>query len=122
MMFGKKILLLSMLVGAITGCSTRGTFVVPEGADLYIHHRSEPVVVKEDGTVTTRPYSWSAMGVAPSGGITYRLEQDGEVVKEGKLRAVFRGASIFWPPYAIIYWPTGLNPHITYDLVNDTQE
>jgi hypothetical protein len=38
------------------------------------------------------------------------------------LRTKFRTVSIFWPPFAAIYWPMGFNPNVTYDLVNDTQE
>jgi len=26
-----------------------------------------------------------------------------------------------WPPFALIYWPLGYHPDITYDLVNDVQ-
>lgn len=117
-----KLLLIGILTGLASACSTTGKFVVPENAELYIYERPEPVNVAEDGTVTTKPFFWTAMGVAPSGGIPYRLEKEGETIKRGKLRAVFRPASIFWPPFAVIYWPVGFNPDITYDLVNDTQE
>jgi len=27
----------------------------------------------------------------------------------------------FWTPFADIYWPMGLNPSLTYHLVNETQ-
>ena len=106
----------------ITGCSTTGNFVVPDDSELYIYKRPEPVNVGQDGSVTTQPFFWTAMGIPPGGGIPYRLEKDGEVLKEGRLRAKFRVVSIFWPPFAVIYWPTGFNSNITYDLVNDTQE
>ena len=33
----------------------------------------------------------------------------------------FRVVSIFWPPFADINWPMGLNPSLTYDLVNDSE-
>ena len=26
-----------------------------------------------------------------------------------------------WSPFALIYWPLGYHPDITYDLVNDAQ-
>jgi hypothetical protein len=112
-----KLLFLLAFVVIASGCSTTGTFIVPENTDLYIHKRPEPVNIDENGRVTTRPYFWSA-----AGGVPYRLEKDGEIIKEGRLRSKFRVVSIFWPPYALIYWPMGLNPHITYDLVNDKQE
>ncbi len=37
----------------------------------------------------------------------YEIEKDGEIISEGKMRAKFRPASIFWPPFAILYWPIG---------------
>jgi hypothetical protein len=66
--------------------------------------------------VTTKPFFWTA-----AGGIRYRLEKGGATIQEGKLRARFRVVSIFWPPLALIYWPIGFRPEITYDLVNGTQ-
>lgn len=115
-------LILLILTLTTLGCSTTGTFVIPEGTDLYINERPQPVEVEADGKVTTRPYFWTSIGIPPGGGIPYRLEKNGETLQQGKLRSVFRPASIFWPPYAIIYWPVGLNPKITYNLVDDSQE
>ena len=106
----------------LCGCSTHGTFRVPNGSKLYIYERPAPVMVQAGGLVTTRPFFWTACGVAPHGGIPYRLEKDGQVVKQGRLRTKFRVVSIFWPPFALIYWPMGFNPDITYDLINNTQE
>jgi len=100
----------------VTGCTTSGMFIVPPDTKLYIYKRPEPVVIAADGKVTTRPYFWTA-----AGGVPYTLEKDGVVIKQGKLRVKFRVVSIFWPPFADIYWPMGLNPSLTYDLVNDTQ-
>ncbi len=117
----KRFVLYVFMLTAV-GCSTTGTFVIPEGADLYLYERPQPVNVDAEGKVTTKPYFWTAMGIPPGGGIPYRLEKDGETLKQGRLRAVFRPASVFWPPFAAIYWPVGLNPNITYDLVNDAQE
>ena len=118
----KKIALVFVLLMMITGCTTTGTFKVPPGADLYIYKRPDPVTIQADGKVTTKPYFWTAAGMPPGGGVPYRLEKGGKVLKEGRLRAKFRVVSIFWPPFALIYWPMGLNPNITYDLVNDKQE
>jgi hypothetical protein len=94
--------------------------VIPQGTDLEVYQR--PVTVSADGQVTTRPFFWTAAGIPPGGGVEYRLLRNGTTVKEGRLRAKFRVVSIFWPPFALIYWPMGLNPAITYDLVRDTQE
>lgn len=117
-----NVLKFTVIALILSGCSTTGQFKVPEGSELYIYKRPEPVNVASDGSVTTKPYFWTAAGFPPGGGIPYRLEKDGEVIKEGKLRAKFRPVSIFWPPFALIYWPMGMNPNITYDLINDTQE
>jgi hypothetical protein len=106
----------------VAGCSTTGNFKVPEGSQLYVHNRPEPVDILNDGTVTTTPFFWTALGVPPHSGIRYSLEKDGQVLQEGRLRTNFRPVSIFWPPFALIYWPVGFNPNITYDLVNDRQE
>ncbi len=112
-----KSLLTAIACLVIVGCSTTGTFKVPENSQLYINNSAEAVKIADDGKVVTRPYFWNA-----AGGVPYRLEKDGEVIDEGKLRAKFRPVSIFWPPYALVYWPMGLNPNITYDLVSGTQE
>jgi hypothetical protein len=116
----KLYIVLFMLV--ITGCTTTGHFKVPEGSNLYIYKRPQPVTISPSGEVTTKPFFWTAAGMPPGGGVPYRLEKNGETLKEGRLRAKFRPVSIFWPPFALIYWPMGLNPDITYDLVNDKQE
>jgi hypothetical protein len=118
----KKLYLLPVLLLVLNACSTTGHFKVPEGSQLYLYKRPEPVQIKANGEVTTKPFFWTAAGIPPGGGIPYKLEKDGKVLKEGKLRAKFRVVSIFWPPFSIIYWPMGLNPNITYDLINDTQE
>ncbi len=113
---------LVFIILLLTGCTTTGHFKVPDNSQLYIYERPEAVNIKPDGEVTTKPYFWTAAGMPPDGGVPYRLEKDGQVLKEGRLRAKFRPVSIFWPPFALIYWPMGLNPNITYDLVNETQE
>ncbi|WP_394751695.1 hypothetical protein [Crenothrix sp.] len=117
----KKIYIMLALL-MMVGCTTTGHFKVPEGSNLYIYKRPQPVDVSANGVVTTKPFFWTAAGVPPNGGIPYRLEQNGQVLKEGRLRTKFRFVSLFWPPFAQIYWPMGFNPDITYDLINDTQE
>lgn len=114
-----KAALVALLVMS-AGCSTHGTFRIPPGTDLEIYQRR--VNIEPNGQVETRPFFWTAAGIPPLGGVEYRLLKDGRVIKAGRLRTKFRVASIFWPPFAAIYWPMGLNPDITYDLVNDTQQ
>ncbi len=116
-----RALALVLVVGLVcVGCTTTGRFVVPKGTQLEVYER--PVTLDSNGQVITKPFFWTAAGMPPGGGIKYRLLKDGKVVKEGRLRAKFRVVSIFWPPLAIIYWPMGMNPNITYDLVKDTQQ
>lgn len=82
-----------------------------------------PVEIKANGEVATKPFFWSTAGMPLGGGIPpYKLEKNGKLLKEGRLRAKFRAVSIFWPPFSPTYWPMGLNPDISYDLINDKQE
>ena len=108
------------MLAAASACTTQGTFVVPPGTQLEVYRR--PVTPDANGLVVTKPFFWTAAGVAPNGGAEYRLLKNGQVVQEGRLRVKFRVVSVFWPPAAAIYWPIGLNPDITYDLVKGTQE
>ena len=120
-----------ILAVLLAGCSTTGNFKVPKWANLYIYKRPVPVVINVDesistdeiivGTVTSKPFFWTASGRPPGGGIPYKIEKNGEMIKDGKLCSKFRVVSIFWPPFALIYWPLGYHPDITYDLVNDVQ-
>ena len=111
----------TITASVLVGCSTTGRFVIPEGTQLEIGRRLAEV--RDDGWVVVRPFSWSSAGIPPDGGIPYRLLKEHEVVQEGLLRAKFRAASIFWPPYAGLFmWPIGLNSDITYDLIRGTQE
>ena len=104
----------------LPACSTRGTFVIPDGTQLEVYRR--PVTPEADGTVVTSPFFWTAAGTPPTGGVEYRLLEGDEVIQSGRLRPRFRVESLFWPPLALLYWPMGLNPSITYDLVRGTQE
>jgi hypothetical protein len=103
------------------GCTTHGNFVLPPGTELEIYSR--PVTPDASGRVVMRPFGFNAGGSPPYGGVRYRLLKKGVAVQEGRLRVVFRGVSLFWPPFSVLYgYAFGLNPHITYDLVKGTQE
>ena len=125
-------MIIILFVISIVGCTTTGHFKIPKGSDLYIYERPTPYQLDEDpsastdeelvGTITTKPFFWTAMGFPPGGGIPYKLKKGDELIKKGRLRAKFRVLSIFWPPFAVIYWPVGFNKRITYDLINDVQE
>lgn len=111
----KKIFLAVCLSLLVSACSTTSTIKVPSGSKLYINGNPEPVAIKDNGEVTTRPFFWTAIA-----GIPFRLEQDDKVINKGKLRAKFRPVSIFWPPYGAIYWPVGF-ALAEYDLTKSTQ-
>lgn len=110
-----SVVLILVAASSGTACTTTGHFIAPAGSELVI--RGRHVMVPPTGKVTTLPYSWGA-----AGGLQYQLVVNGQVTQTGKLRAKFRPVSIFWPPFAILYWPMGFNPRITYDLVHNTQQ
>lgn len=111
----KKIFVAICLTLLVSACSTTSTIKVPSGSKLYINGNKEPVAIKDNGEVTTRPFFWTAIA-----GIPYRLEQDEKVINQGRLRARFRPVSIFWPPYGAIYWPVGF-AESEYDLTKPAQ-
>jgi len=116
----KKWAFLLVVSSVLSGCVTQGKFVIPKDTQLEVYKRS--VSLQADGRAVMRPFFWTAAGMPPNSGVPYRLLKDGHAIQEGHLRAKFRPVSIFWPPFAIIYWPMGLNPDITYDLIKGTQE
>lgn len=110
--------LLSFFV--LSGCSTSASFKLPPETNLLIKGERvafEPVPDAEGRPVLkTVPYFWDAFG-----DINYSLVQNDKVVREGKLPSQFRIVSIFWPPYAYIYWPFGFRLNC-YDLTKDFVE
>ena len=105
------ILGLVAVTALLSGCFTVGKFKVPKDSSLYLQGSPTPVVISGEGVVTNRPFFWNA-----SKGVPYKLEKNNRVIKEGTLPVRFRVVSIFWPPYAFVYWPLGFDPHQTYDL------
>jgi hypothetical protein len=97
------------LAAVVSGCSTTTYFKLPENSKVQIYKREQQY---SEGLVKTRPFAWSA-----AGGIPYKITDatSGNTLQEGKLRARFRVGSIFWPPFAIIYWPMGYGQRC-YDL------
>lgn len=104
---------LASLLLLATGCSTTSHFKIPAQSKLTVYDRTvEPRAT--DGAVKTRPFFWSA-----AGGIPYSLhDSSGKLVRNGKLKSRFRVASIFWPPFALIYWPMGFGTD-SYDLTRE---
>jgi hypothetical protein len=108
-----KSLTLGIAIVALTltiGCSTRGRFVLPPGTEVEIYERPA-VTPNSNGEIEMKPFFWTAIA-----GVPYRLVKDGTTLKQGKIRARFRVVSIFWPPFALIYWPVGFAPNMTHDL------
>ncbi|OGW26486.1 MAG: hypothetical protein A2X56_01830 [Nitrospirae bacterium GWC2_57_13] len=94
---------------ALAGCSTSARFIIPENTELVVHGKK--ATPGELGTtIQLRPLFWSSLS-----GIDYQLIRKDTVVQSGKLPSRFRIASIFWPPYALIYWPVGFR-YSCYDL------
>ena len=84
----------------VSGCSTATYVKLPKDTVVKIKRGSGDT--HGEGKIVRSPLSWSS-----AGGIPFQLEKNGTVVKEGKMRARFRPASIFWPPFALLYWPMG---------------
>jgi hypothetical protein len=98
----------AMLLLFLSGCSTAGHFKIPTDTSLKVAGRA--VTPRADGRWETKPFFWNT-----AGGAHYDLfDASGALVRRGSLKTTFRVTSIFWPPFAIIYWPMGLSGE--YDL------
>lgn len=113
-------MILALLFLVLAGCSTSASFKLPPDTSLLIKGERvafEPIADAEGYPVlTTMPYFWDALV-----DINYSLVQNDKVIREGKLPSQFRVVSIFWPPYAYIYWPFGFRLNC-YDLTKDFVE
>jgi hypothetical protein len=118
----KPITALFILLALLTlgGCSTSASFKLPPDTSLLIKGERVAFEPKPDAegrpVLKTVPYFWDAFG-----DINYSLVHNDKVVREGKLPSQFRIVSIFWPPYAYIYWPFGFRLEC-YDLTKDFVE
>ena len=99
--------MLIYLVVLISGCTTSTTFLLPRNTDIIIKDEKFTAAKNGFAEVTVRPFFWT--------GIHYQLVRGDKVVREGKLDSQFRIASLFWPPYAIFYWPKGFG-YDCYDM------
>lgn len=99
-----------VLLFVVVSCSTVGKFKIPAGTKLYVDGK-----LLNDAEVLEykrKPFFWDT-----SKGVPYMLEKDGKIVDKGTVKAQFRAVSIFWPPFAIAYWPMGFNKE-GYDLTS----
>ena len=83
-----------------SGCVTVTSFDLPPNTKLRFKDGEKRYSSGE--IVKRRPFFWSSLM-----GVEYELLKDNEVVGEGKIPVRFRIISLFWPPYAEIYWPFG---------------
>jgi hypothetical protein len=117
----KKELWLAAILAAVifSGCHTSASFMLPPNTDLVINGERVTFDSKdEDGhpRMERSPFFWTSII-----GIEYYLLEGDKVIKKDRLPSEFRIASIFWPPYAYIYWPVGFH-FDCYDLTNPTKE
>ncbi len=102
-----RVALLLCLALFTSACSTKAWFKLPEQSTIAINERSQQY---HQGLIKTRPFFWNR-----AGGVPYTLTSPSGSSETGRLRTRFRPASIFWPPYAIIYWPMGFGQQC-YDM------
>lgn len=102
-MIKPSIVLLFFSFLILAGCSTTGHFKVPPNTTLKVADHN--VELDAAGNWDTSPFFWSE-----SEGFSYQiLNKGGSVARSGKLKSRFRFVSIFWPPFAWIYWPLGFD-------------
>jgi hypothetical protein len=114
-----KALLVVMILAVLSGCHTTASFILPPNTNLVINGERVVFDSKDEAgrpQFESRPFFWTSVA-----GIEYMLVQDDKVVKKDRLPASFRVASIFWPPYALIYWPVGFGLDC-YDLSDPKKE
>jgi hypothetical protein len=107
-----------MLV-VLSGCHTSASFILPPNTDLMINDERVAFQSKDEGgrpIFESTPYFWTSVT-----GIKYSLLQNDKIVKSDRLPSSFRIVSIFWPPYALLYWPFGFS-FDCYDLSDPKKE
>lgn len=96
-------------IAIMMGCSTTTAFKLPRDTQVRIDDRDETF---KTGNAEMRPFFWNAFD-----GVKYSIVKAGKTTRSGKLPSEFRVVSIFWPPYAFVYWPMGLK-YSCYDLTD----
>ncbi|HKZ42896.1 MAG TPA: hypothetical protein VJ044_18195, partial [Candidatus Hodarchaeales archaeon] len=102
-----------LMLLVLSGCHTSASFILPPNTDLKINGERVSFDSKDEDKrpkFERTPFFWTSII-----GIEFMLLQDDKIVRKGKLPSEFRIASIFWPPYAYIYWPVGFQFEC-YDL------
>ena len=91
-MKAKLLSTLAMIFVLSTGCSTSAKFIVPEGSELEINNR--PVVIREDGTVKTKSFSYNA-----AKGVSYVVLKEGKEIDKGLLETSWGFFKPVWAPF-----------------------
>lgn len=104
-----KLLVLVVCFATMVGCSTTTSFKLPKDTQVRIDDRDETF---KSGKAEMRPFFWNAFD-----GVKYNIIKANKTTRSGKLPSEFRVVSIFWPPYAFLYWPMGLK-YSCYDLTD----
>lgn len=115
----KCILSVLLMLLVLSGCHASASFILPPNTDLMINGERVTFESKdEDGNpqFEGRPFFWTSII-----GVEYSLIQNNKIIKTDRLPSSFRIASIFWPPYAYIYWPVGFR-FDCYDLSDPKKE
>ncbi len=108
-----------VMLMVLSACQTTASFILPPNTELMIN--GERITFNEQDEegrhmLVRRPFFWTSIA-----GIQYSIIQDDKIIKKDKLPSGFRISSIFWPPYAYIYWPVGFR-FKCYDLSNLQKE
>ncbi|MBA2404895.1 MAG: hypothetical protein H0V66_09010 [Bdellovibrionales bacterium] len=103
-------LVVMLFMFVIVSCSTTGKFKVPTGSKLIVE--GKPLTEEQTKEYKRAPFFWNA-----SKGIPYMIEKEGKIIDKGNIKSQFRVVSIFWPPFAIIYWPLGFSKE-EYDFTS----
>ena len=69
----RVLILIVLLTGTLSACSTQGTFVIPDGTQLEVYQR--PVTPGADGVVVMKPFFWTAAGMPPAGGLGIGIDR-----------------------------------------------
>jgi hypothetical protein len=112
-------LLVVITLLVLSGCHTTASFILPPNTDLMINGERVTFQSKDDEgrpQLETRPFFWTSVM-----GIEYSLVQNDKIIKTDRLPSSFRIVSVFWPPYALIYWPMGFR-FDCYDLSDPKKE
>jgi hypothetical protein len=118
-MIQSKWLVMVLVMIMFAGCSTSASFMLPPNTTMLINDERITFESKDEAgrpKYVRTPFFWTSIM-----GIDYALLQDDKVIKKDRLPAEFRVVSVFWPPYALIYWPVGFHFEC-YDLTDIKKE